>query len=526
MNDEPYSPNHAHDARTGADADPFTTGDTPLSPDLAALDRRLTTDGARWQNRLPPAEQVAARIRAIPWSAPTETSATPSAAGPLRGNVYMTPFEDQPTDAYPTARVGGQRATGNERRSTGKGRILALVAAVLIVALLGAVFTQLARLGRQNGGRPSATASVRRATATPSGTATPGHTPTPHNSSVTGTWQIVASPDTSGTLNGIAAVSAVDLWAVGTVPGTTGPSTTLIEHSDGVSWQVVSSPNPNPSQTGDALNAVAAVSANDVWAVGTDGTNTLVEHWDGAVWSVIPSPSPSSTGNYLYGVTAIAGDNVWAAGYDITGQGCGQIPEPLIEHWNGAQWSVAPTPTIAAQYGAKLYAIAAGATNDVWAVGQVVEHFDGSAWSLVNGPLQVGLFGVTALSPSDVWVVGVGSADTPAIAHWDGSQLTTTTSPTTAPLGQTTLLGISGVNANDIWAVGGNPQVGCAGVSLPLIEHWNGQAWSLVPSVDLGAGNYGYLDAVVAVSANNVWAVGQQYGQSITQHSLIEHYTG
>ena len=520
MNDELYSPNHANDARTGSDADPFTTGDTRLSPDLAALDRRLTTDGARWQNRLPPADQVAERIRAIPWSAPTTLNWT------ITGGANMTPFDDQPTDANPTARPDRRQATGADRRSTGRGRILALVAAVLIVALLGAVFTQLARLGRLNGGRPSATASVHRATATPSGTSTPDPTPTPHGSLVTGTWQLVASPDPKGgTLSGIAAVSATDVWAVGTVASNTSLNTTLIEHSDGATWHIVSSPNPNSSQTGDALNAIAAVSANDVWAVGTDGTNTLVEHWDGATWSVIPSPSPSTTGNYLYGVTAIGSDNVWAAGYDITGQGCGQIPEPLIEHWNGSQWSVAPTPTISAQFGARLYAISGDLTNDVWAVGDVIERFDGSAWSLVNAPAQIGLFGVTALGPGNVWTVGGGSNGAPEIAHWDGSQLTTTTSPTTAPLGQTTLLGISGVNANDIWAVGGNPQVGCAGVSLPFIEHWNGQAWSVVPSVDLGAGNGGYLDAVVAVSANDVWAVGQQYGPSLTQHSLIEHYT-
>lgn len=513
MNDDPYSPNHANDAGSGSDADSFTLGGAPLPPELAALDQRLTADGARWQNRLPPAERVGERIRAIPWTTPTARNQT------MTGGATMTPFEDQPTDAYPIARPGdAPRTTSHERRPTGRGRVLALVAAVLIVALLGAVFTQLARFGRPNGGHASITPIVRRATATPAATTTPSPTTTPSGSAVTGTWRLVASPDTSGTLSGMAAVSATDLWAVGSI----GVQSTLIEHGQGTSWQVVNSPSPG-SQA--ALNAVAAVGANDVWAVGSSDTNSLIEHWDGATWSVIPSPSPSSTGNYLYGVTALASDNVWAAGYDITGQGCGQIPEPLIEHWNGAQWSVAPTPTISSQYGARLYAISGDSTNDVWAVGSVVERFDGSAWSLVNAPAQVGLFGVAALGPGNVWVVGVGSADTPAIAHWDGSQLMTTPSPKTATLGQTTLLGISGVSANDIWAVGGNPQVGCAGVSLPLIEHWNGQAWSVIPSVDLGAGNYGYLDAVVAISANDVWAIGQQYGQSIPQHSLIEHYT-
>ncbi len=525
MSDELYSPNHAnhardmrdeHDARSWEHAGSDAATANPLSSDLAALDERLATDGAHWQRRLPPIEQVAERIRAIPWTTPT--AMTPTTPEHTRGDAHMTPFEDEPTDRLSSASVDAQRLGLGERRANRSGRILALVAAVVIVALLGAVFAALAQRSHQNGGHPSSTPIVKRATATP--TRAPTATNTPAGSTVPGTWNLVASPDTSGALSGIVAVSATDLWAVGYNNESNGP-TTLIEHSDGTSWQIVSSPSPS---TTDALNAVAAVSANDVWAVGNSGANTLIEHWDGAQWSVVPSPSPSAAGNYLYGVTALASDNIWAAGYDITGQGCGQIPEPLIEHWNGSAWRVATTPQVPSQYGAKLYAISADSANDVWTVGQVVEHFDGSAWSLVNTPTQVGLFGVAALGPGDVWGVGVTSDDTPAVTHWNGSQLTTVASPKPSSLAQTTLLGISGVNAKDIWAVGGNPPLGCSGVSLPLIEHWNGQAWSVVPAATT-SGLQGYLDAVVAVSANNVWAVGQQYGQSITQHSLIEHYT-
>jgi len=524
MNDEPYSQNHAYEPGPAREGDPHATGGPPLAPDLAALDRRLTSDGAHWQRRLPPAEPVAERIRAIPWTTPHAPNLSDEPPRSARGARHMTPYDDEPTERQQDVSPRGRRAGGAERRATGRGRLLALVAAVVIVALLGAVLTALAQRSRQTSGQHAPTPIVKRATATR--TAQPSPTATPANTSVTGTWQVIASPDQHlGALNGIAAVSATDLWAVGTVASNTGANTTLIEHSDGSSWQIVSSPNLTPSQLGDMLNAVAAISANDVWAVGTDGANTLIEHWDGAQWSVIPSPSPSATGNFLQGVTALSADNVWAAGYDITGQGCEQIPEPLIEHWNGTQWSVATTPTISAQYGARLYAISADSANDVWAVGEVVERFDGSAWSLVNGPAQVGLFGVGALGANNVWTVGVGPNGAPAIAHWDGSQLTLAASPTPPNQMQTTLLGVAGVNANDIWAVGGNPQVGCAGESVPLIEHWNGQAWSIVNGADLGAGNGGYLDAVVAISANNVWAVGQQYGPTITQHSLIEHYT-
>ena len=47
----------------------------------------------------------------------------------------------------------------------------------------------------------------------------------------------------------------------------------------------------------DQLNGIAVVSANDIWAVGTSSTNstgneqTLIEHWNGSTWNVVPSPN-------------------------------------------------------------------------------------------------------------------------------------------------------------------------------------------------------------------------------------------
>src|SRR5579864_5986490 len=58
-------------------------------------------------------------------------------------------------------------------------------------------------------------------------------------------------------------------------------------------------PSPNSSQYSNFLNGVAVISANDIWAVGNHDTgfdnitNTLTEHWNGQKWSVIPSPTAS-----------------------------------------------------------------------------------------------------------------------------------------------------------------------------------------------------------------------------------------
>jgi hypothetical protein len=61
------------------------------------------------------------------------------------------------------------------------------------------------------------------------------------------------------------------------------------------------------------------------------------------------------------------------------------------------------------------------------------------------------------------------------------------------------------VASNNIWAVGENEEVPGLGITT-LIEHWNGSAWSIVPSPTPGA--YPTLNAVAARSASDVYAVG------------------
>ena len=89
-------------------------------------------------------------------------------------------------------------------------------------------------------------------------------------------WQIIASPNGSGQVNELHSVSALaenDVWAAGVSYNTERTlGSTLIEHWNGSRWSVV--PSPNPSSSVNMINAVAAVSANDVWAVGTAPTPT------------------------------------------------------------------------------------------------------------------------------------------------------------------------------------------------------------------------------------------------------------
>ena len=67
------------------------------------------------------------------------------------------------------------------------------------------------------------------------------------------------------------------------------------------------------------------------------------------------------------------------------------------------------------------------------------------------------------------------------------------------------LAGISAVNANDAWAVGNSTNAG--GYDQTLAEHWDGISWTIVPTPNPGPYHNDFT-AVVAISTNDVWAVG------------------
>ncbi len=224
-------------------------------------------------------------------------------------------------------------------------------------------------------------------------------------------------------------------------------------------WSVVPSPSPGPSV--NDLNGVASVSANDVWAVGdfinaSGSKQTLIEHWDGTSWSVVASPNPSVSMNVLQAVTAIATNDVWAVGWFDNAQ---NIPRTLTLHWNGTNWSVVTSAN--------------------------------------SGTGSNFLFGVTAVSSSDVWAVGEFNNTSTLTEHWNGRKWSVVTSAN--PTGSNTLNAVQAFSATDIWAVG-------QASTQTLIEQWNGMQWSVVPSPNLTGNNL--LRGVAIVSATDIWAVG------------------
>jgi hypothetical protein len=119
-------------------------------------------------------------------------------------------------------------------------------------------------------------------------------------------WNLVTMPQVNGAVFTSAdAISPANVWAVGNSPS--GP---LIAHWNGTAWTIT------PSPAAGTLTGITARSASDVWAVGyTTGPQTLTLHWDGTTWTTVSSPNVGSA-SQLTSVSASPGAAiVWAAGY-------------------------------------------------------------------------------------------------------------------------------------------------------------------------------------------------------------------
>ena len=176
--------------------------------------------------------------------------------------------------------------------------------------------------------------------------------------------------------------------------------------------------------------------------------------------------------------------------------------------------------------------------SDVWAVGysagyfpyqqNLIEHFNGSAWSIVPGPKgrrHTGsmLTSVSASSPTDAWAVGFyNNADEypRALAlHWDGAtwkQVETHTFGLCYFWRYFNGVSVNPTNARDVWAVGWSMHECSYPTQLGIAEHWNGTSWSLIKlwfsETSLNA---------VATTTQGAWAVG-----SIGGHPYIVHLSG
>jgi hypothetical protein len=195
---------------------------------------------------------------------------------------------------------------------------------------------------------------------------------------------------------------------------------------------------------------------------------------------------------------------------------------PLIEHWNGTAWSVQPTPRLTTGE-LHITSIRASSPRDIWAVGwfrasqtvtkTLILHSDGTTWRQVPSPNPSSttsiLDGVRPVSATSAWAVGSfgsGRVNRTLIAHWDGKRWQRMASPNPGKPGSSDeLRGVVATSATSAWAVGLTESA--SGQDTAMILRLKNRKWVQAAIPQLGAGSL--LNAAGASSATNAWAVGR-----------------
>ena len=327
------------------------------------------------------------------------------------------------------------------------------------------------------------------------------------------------------------------VWVVGDCYGGLPSSPQLVSErrrSNG-SWEAIPvSPNRG------SVVSVAAVSGRDVWAVGSDAGGGLVEHWDGTAWAVVPSPgvgvgTATNLPSDLTGVAVSSPTSVWAVGSQTDSS---NRRRTLVEHWDGSAWTVVPTPNANALNNDLYGVVTVPSTGSVWAFGahatrtggsrQLILHKGRYGWAVARRqPLvpssRLDGGAVVPGASGGVWAVGEAyghfTRGNPPHAHFLAERHSASgwqVVPTPTRGGYNELFSAAAIPGTSHLWAIGN------GTRGAVTMRWTGDSWLITrtPSPPLCP----RLTGVTAISRVNAWTVGYKNACGIDEFPLVEHY--
>lgn len=241
------------------------------------------------------------------------------------------------------------------------------------------------------------------------------------------------------------------------------------------------------------VSALASAGPNDVWVGGQDNVRVrsrtllphpLLAHWDGHSWHVAPAPV---RGGVIEALAATAPDAAWA----ILSRGSG----PMLVHWNGSAWLHVLMPGGVGDQPE----LTVGAGRRAWLVGARVYTYAHGSWRPMDalGRSSGNTRIVVAAKTSALWRIrsfGFAHTRPPAVDRWDGSRWVQTPLKLRA---RTDLYRLLAFSARDAWLSGSDGD-------HALLFRWDGRAWRGVRGPPADA-----VDATVEARAGGgVWLGG------------------
>jgi hypothetical protein len=240
-----------------------------------------------------------------------------------------------------------------------------------------------------------------------------------------------------------------------------------------------------------------------------------------ATWTRVASPNRGTVASALQDVVMVPGTTTaWAVGYSYDSNLAAY--RTMTQRSTGGAWSIVPSVNASATGYSQLNRVDATSVSNVWAIGSLVERYDGSNWAAMSSPAGVALRGLDVVSPSEVWVAGYsGSAAT--VARWKNGTWTTRYSQASTGRHLTVFEAIAVDPSGQVWAVGWDRDYNAPGRPVSsLVVHFDGAGWSREATPN--PANRNTLMDVVALANGEVFAVGvaqDTSGGGITPRSLM-----
>jgi hypothetical protein len=240
-----------------------------------------------------------------------------------------------------------------------------------------------------------------------------------------------------------------------------------------------------------------------------------------ATWTRVASSNRGTVASVLQDVVIVPGTSTaWAVGYYYDSNLAAY--RTMTQRSTGGAWSIVPSVNASATGYSQLNRVDATSASNVWAIGSLVERYDGSKWAAMTAPAGVAPRGLDVVSPTEVWVAGyVGSAAT--VAQWKNGTWTTRYTQASTGRHLTVFEAIAVDPSGQVWAVGWDRDYNAPGRPVSsLVVHFNGASWSREATPN--PANRNTLMDVVALANGEVFAVGvaqDTSGGGITPRSLM-----
>ncbi|HET7244598.1 MAG TPA: hypothetical protein VFJ07_07150 [Streptosporangiaceae bacterium] len=194
-------------------------------------------------------------------------------------------------------------------------------------------------------------------------------------------WATVLTPGLGSEPNPerVSCISPADCWLSG-MHGNGSTGGTLIGHWTGKAWTAVQTPTSHVPA--DALTGITC-QVHACMTVGSRGTHPLAQRWNGSAWAVTPTGTAAAI---LYAVACVSPLKCLAVGGTHAANG-----QVFGERWSGSRWHVVPAATPHGAVAAALVGMACVTMTDCWGAGSwvngsagrsLIEHWNGATWSV------------------------------------------------------------------------------------------------------------------------------------------------